>query len=196
MTTPNLNDALQTILAGDYGLNEGDHLKLCSILKKAHDESKKGVKTVKDISTTRLDIKLKCWGSYQYCLDTMTTTSYVNGPISDGWIQPDYVVTGFILINDCSKPMTWNCCVDNVIRHILRMNHCMYRIEIERDGIKSSYAYLQFIRDCYRADILEKKMREKYGPLPDGIDESDEAFFRGDYTYNRLVFHIVQALTR
>ena len=191
-----LDDALQTILAADYGLNEGDHLTLCDILKKAHGETKKTGKVVKTTATTTLNIKIKFWQGYTYCLDRMIQTDYVQPPGgTTNWIPCDYKVYGFILLGDSSKPMTWNKCVDNVIRIILKLEHSLDRIELERHGIQSAIAYERFIKECARTDLLEKKYRDKFGPLEDGIDESDGAFFRGDYTYNRYIYHIVQTLT-
>jgi hypothetical protein len=194
-----IETALQTILAADYGLNEGDHLQLCDLLKKSFDASKKTGKIEHERINTAKDIAVQFIyaDNCKYQITSETTIRYVqNGQGPSGYVGSD-----FLTHVRCFQK-------DNSIRHfiipqgvryaiieILKMHQEMGYIVIWRNGIKSSKRYDQFIKERSKTDILEKKAREKYGPLEDGMDEHDDAMWRGDYCYMRFMQHIADLLT-
>jgi hypothetical protein len=197
MTSP-IETALQTILAADYGLNEGDHLKLCDLLKTTFEQSKKTGKIEKERKTTDLGISIEFIyaDGCKYWIHAETIIQYIqNGP-GNGWVGCDYV-THCRRVNKDKSQIHFSIpkSARFSIMQILEMHQEMGYIVIARDEIKRSIRYDQFIKDRSKMDILEKKARTKYGPLEDGMDEHDDAMWRGDYCYNRFMQHIADLLT-
>lgn len=201
MTSP-IETALQTILAADYGLNEGDHLKLCNLLKLSFDASKKflgKVEKKREDSPLNITIQFMHAGGYKYTFWSQTTIHYMpNGSGPDSWVCPDHLtfvrrsrrVMSDIETDQLIFPMT----MDNTLHKIIKLHRELGRIKISRDGIEKIVCYQKFIKDSVRTDMMEAKARKKYGPLPDGIDEHDDACWRGDYGYTRFVYYIKDML--
>jgi hypothetical protein len=55
--------------------------------------------------------------------------------------------------------------------------------------------YDNFIKQCVINDVLEQKARKNFGDLPDGMEEHDGAYWRGDYGYIRFIQHVSNMLT-
>jgi hypothetical protein len=191
MTTPSLNDALQTILAGDYGLNEGDHLKLCSMLKKAHDESKKGVKTVKEIDSVDFDVEIRFAPGHSYHFTNQEVTHYVQSPGTH--IGATYRTTGTATYAGATTARVWNTSTSEIVKTILMMNETNNMIGITKSGIHTTWNYPDYIKATLKRDIMEKKARKKFGDLEEGKEESDHSYWRGDYTYYRFVIAILSS---
>ena len=193
-----LDDALHTILSADYGLNEGDHLLLCDILKKAHSETKKCTKKISSIDTKTLNISIipmKGDGAPTYFLDTMTTTYYKKN--GDDHVMPTYAVEGSIHESSAvaSIPKVWKHSASQVIQAILEIYQEEGQFQITVDGIRNTVEYTDFIDSVMNTDKMEKIARRTYGALEDDKEECDESFWRGDYTYHRFVINIVRRLT-
>jgi hypothetical protein len=67
-------------------------------------------------------------------------------------------------------------------------------VEVHKEGISRSWVYPTYIKEVTKRDILEKKAREKFGPMEEGKDESDHSYWRGDYTYWRFVMAIMDSI--
>jgi hypothetical protein len=193
MTTPSLNDALQTILAGDYGLNEGDHLKLCSILKKAHDETKKDVKVVKEITSTDYDLEFRFAPGHSYHFTNQIITHYQQHP-DDSHRMPTYRTTGTVTYLNATTAHVWGDSLSSLVRTILKINETEKFIGITKNGIHTTWNYPDYIKAMLKKDIREKKARKKFGDLEEGKEECDECFWRGDYTYRRFILAIMEAV--
>jgi hypothetical protein len=194
MSSP-IETALQTILAADYGLSEGDHLRLCDILKKTFDESKKTGKVIKgsNVNDINISIEFSNWAPVRkYYLDTETWIHYVqNVPGGPGWVCPDHIVRGRCEI--AGQPtrhlqFPWNAA--NAIMKILKLHNDYDAIKINRLGIECVYNYAEFIKDAVTADLIVKRAMKKYGSETDPEHLIDEDLFRGNYTYHRYSYFI------
>jgi hypothetical protein len=206
MTSP-IESALQTILAADYGLNEGDHLKLCDLLKSTFEQSKKTGKIEKERVITSLHLKLVFDDSVctTYTLVSHTRIDYVQngtGVTPSGHIST-HVPSRHIVRGICTRnksPMMdiefYDKTPANAIQKILEMHQTMKSIRICNEGVSTVVSYPKFIRDCLKSDLLEQKARKKYGPLLEDQEEHDGVWWRGDYGYRRFVLWIAnEAMT-
>jgi hypothetical protein len=197
MTSP-IESALQTILAADYGLNEGDHLRLCNLLKTTFDASKKTGKIESERVSSPKDIEIEFIyaNGCKYTIFSETTIRYVqNGQGPSGYIGSEFLTHVRCVEKDNSiRTFIIPQGVRYAIIEILKMHQEMGYMVITRNRIKSTKRYDQFIKERSKIDILEKKAREKYGPLDDGMDEHDSAMWRGDYCYMRFMQHIADLL--
>jgi hypothetical protein len=199
MTSP-IETALQIILAADYGLNEGDHLKLCDLLKHSFDASKKTglIETSRTTSPLNIKIEFHDPNGTTYCLQTHTAIHYVqNGTAgANGYVPSLHITRG--TCTRIGKPMLdleWRDKTPSMaIATIIDLHETSESFAVSRDSMTRIISYRTFINHCVKKDVLEQKARKKFGPLPDDMEEHDGHWWRGDYGYPRFKRWIAEDL--
>lgn len=191
-----LEDALQTILAADYGLNEGDHLKLCDILKKAHGETKKCTKEVASVTITPLNICIYPIGKSamtKYYLDTQIVTMYKQRPGQDH-VPATYEIKGRIHQSSAlaDTPHTWSRPPQQIVGLVLDMFEENGRFFISQGGISTTVDYEVMVPVWEERDVEAAKARAKYEvEISSSPEEGDDSCWRGDFTYNRFRMNVI-----